>query len=716
MSFLSLLAAALLALPTFQFGTAVSPKGESVYVDSKGLLINGEHKLPVMGEIHFTRVPEAEWKREVLKMKAGGIDIIATYIFWIHHEPVEGQFDWSGNHNLRRFIEICKECGMMVVLRVGPFCHGEVYLGGMPEWIVNKSLADPENYELRTSAPGFIDAVASLYNEIGKQAEGLLWKDGGPVVGVQVDNESPGPWPYLATLKEKIIAAGMDVPFYTRTGWPKMIGPAAFGEILPMYGDYADGFWDRELEDMPGAYRLGFWFKQTRLSAVIATETFGRNQSTVMDAGELSYPYLTCELGGGMMPSYHRRIHIYDKDALALVICKLGAGSNLPGYYMYHGGTNPYCAEHSMAETQNSPVTNWNDMPHMSYDFQAPLGEMGQPNKSYHYLRLVHQMLRDWGTELAEMDCQMLVNPQDSVRKAIRSNAGEGFVFVNNYERMRDMGTRPFSFFGHTYQVKDGEAFCFPFGMKFRRLNIEYASAQPFCKLRRKLYFVAVDGIEPELKINGKVYKPQLDKPLRVGGVRIVVMSPEKALTAYKVSERRVVFYDGLVYRDGRKLVREKWQDNLGVKSGTLSYYDEKNRVVRVDISKVAEAGDPREVKIGALGVAEQPYDDAFEAAAVWSIDVNSERDLSDVFLKVSYRGDVARVYADGILVEDNFWNGREMLVRCSELAGKKVELRILPLSKDAPIYLQKEQREILDAFEGDAMLSLDEVSFYTRS
>ena len=98
------------------------------------------------------------------------------------------------------------------MLRVGPFCHGEVYLGGIPEWIVDKAAADPAQYALRTPAPGFVAAVSRFYDAIGEQARGLLWKDGGPVIGVQVDNESSGPWPYFAALKQAIIDAikGMD--------------------------------------------------------------------------------------------------------------------------------------------------------------------------------------------------------------------------------------------------------------------------------------------------------------------------------------------------------------------------------------------------------------------------------------------------------------------------------------------------------------------------
>lgn len=49
--------------------------------DSKSLIINGRRVVPVMGEIHYSRIPEQEWETELVKMKDGGVNIIATYIF-----------------------------------------------------------------------------------------------------------------------------------------------------------------------------------------------------------------------------------------------------------------------------------------------------------------------------------------------------------------------------------------------------------------------------------------------------------------------------------------------------------------------------------------------------------------------------------------------------------------------------------------------------------
>src|SRR5688572_27753450 len=76
-------------------GTHVSPSGRTVTVNSRYLSIDGVPHLPVMGEFHFSRYPEDRWEEELLKMKAAGIDIVASYVIWIHHEEEKGVFDWS---------------------------------------------------------------------------------------------------------------------------------------------------------------------------------------------------------------------------------------------------------------------------------------------------------------------------------------------------------------------------------------------------------------------------------------------------------------------------------------------------------------------------------------------------------------------------------------------------------------------------------------------
>ena len=172
--------------------------------------------------------------------------------------------------------------------------------------------------------------------------------------------------------------------------------------MLPLYGDYADGFWERSLKETSGNYYKAFNFKAFRSSTAIATEQLGQQKETV-NKGDESYPYFTCELGGGMMTAYHRRPYLYPEDAYSMALVKLGSGSNLLGYYMYHGGTNPDGMTY-LHENQRTIATNYNDMPVKNYDFQAPLGEFGQTLPHYYMLRKLHLFMHDYAETLAPMD------------------------------------------------------------------------------------------------------------------------------------------------------------------------------------------------------------------------------------------------------------------------------------------------------------------------
>ena len=125
-----------------------------------------------MGEFQYSRYPAEHWEEEILKMKAGGIRVVSTYIFWIHHEEIEGQFDWSGRRDLHRFVQLAGKHGMYVWARVGPWDHGEVRNGGFPDWLLQKS-------KTRQNDPS-IQVRRRFYGEIGRQLAGLFWKDGGP--------------------------------------------------------------------------------------------------------------------------------------------------------------------------------------------------------------------------------------------------------------------------------------------------------------------------------------------------------------------------------------------------------------------------------------------------------------------------------------------------------------------------------------------------------
>lgn len=500
----------------FKMGASRNPDGQTLSLDSNSLLLNGKPWTPVMGEFHYTRVPENEWREELLKLKAGGIDIVSTYVFWIHHEEVEGQFDWSGNRNLRRFIQTAQDVGLKAVVRCGPWDHGEVRNGGFPDWLLKKG------WKLRSDDTNYLAQVKIFYTEIAKQLNGLFWKDGGPIIGIQFENEYNGPAKHLLTLKHMGEELGLDAPLYTRTGWNTPSGKMPFGELVPLYGVYAEGFWDRSLNPMPSGYWKGFEFSKYRVDDATFTEVPGHG-GTPDPPDAAKYPYLTCEIGGGMMNSYHRRILFNPKDAESTTLVKLGSGSTLIGYYMYHGGVNPEGKLTTLMESQSTEY--WNDMPVKNYDFQAPLGQYGQTREQYYLLRRLHLFLHEWGPELAGMPPTMPdMRPHskgdtNTVRWSVRSDGKSGFVFVNNYERLLNLPTHtnvqftinlpagPLVFPAAPINIPANACLIWPFNLDLGGVQLAWATAQPLTALDsdkvHTVFFEQTDGVPAQFAFNG---------------------------------------------------------------------------------------------------------------------------------------------------------------------------------------------------------------------
>ena len=86
------------------------PAQRRLNVNSRWIERDGRPWVPVMGEFHYSRFPEAEWEVELRKMAAGGVDIVASYVFWNHHEEIEGRFDWEDRRSLRRFVALVQHC------------------------------------------------------------------------------------------------------------------------------------------------------------------------------------------------------------------------------------------------------------------------------------------------------------------------------------------------------------------------------------------------------------------------------------------------------------------------------------------------------------------------------------------------------------------------------------------------------------------------------
>ena len=559
-------------------GANVAPNGDRLEVTSKCLRLNGRALIPVMGEMHYSRVPRDEWAKSLATMKEGGVSIVSTYVFWNHHEWKEGEWDFSGNRDLSAFLGEVKKAGLWAVVRIGPWAHGECREGGFPDWLVDKGLewangdAKKARQILRSRDARFLGETKKLFERVHSEVAPHFWKNGGPVIGVQLENESRGPWPYYQALKKLAVEAGYDVPMYTRTGWPRLNGPeTTFGEMIPLYGDYAEGFWDRELKSMPSGYKSAFEMRPARTSSVIATEQLGKQKAEDAKGAE-KYPYFTCELGGGMASSYHRRLVMEPMDAFALAVVKLGSGSNLPGFYMYHGGSNPTEYGVNMAESQRGRFTNYNDLPVVSYEFMAPISEFGEPQYAYWMIKALADFCRENAEELAVAD-PVFVSKHETRRGR--------FIFHNDYVRR----LKP-----------DGECWI---------------------------------GVEKDGKVE------------RILDGRVLSEAPQPCGPHCPCVR-------------GENLVCDVSALRL-----------------------VKPAGTPPPVRIGPAGVAMPPDESAWEAAAAYEVPVKPGANM----LEIGYEGDMARLYADGRLVQDDFWKGRPLRYALRRLpkGTKRLVLKVLP-------------------------------------
>jgi beta-galactosidase len=516
-----------------------NPQGESLSFNSLYMEQNGHPVLPVIGEFHYVRYPEAYWEESLRKMKAAGVGIVSTYVFWNTHEEVEGQFDWSGSKDLRHFVELCGQNGLCVVVRIGPFDHGEMRNGGLPDWLYGRP------FNIRSNDTPYLHYVERLYGEIGKQLAGLLFKDGGPVIGIQLENEyhhSAAPWAFsypgqppewtiadenrylvlgntsgikkqdsyaeeghkhMAALLDLAHKCGLDVPLYTATGW----GNAAIVEdaTIPVTSAYPYPTWS------PAVPSPLYLYRDLHKDPDYAPVSYQPQR----------YPSFGAELGGGIMITYSRRPSVSAHAVESLVVRELGSGANAIGYYMFHGGTTPRGKSSYLSEEPSG-------VPKISYDFQAPIGEYGQLAESYSYLKLIHFFLNDFGSLLAPM---VTVLPEDAsklqptdvdqLRFAARVRDDSGFIFLHNFQDhavTHDIVKLQISLQTNsgelripndsTFTLKSETTAILPFNVDFSGVRVRYATAQPLACLTEsgtpRYAFVAVDGINPEFAFEAK--------------------------------------------------------------------------------------------------------------------------------------------------------------------------------------------------------------------
>ena len=108
----------------------------STFEAGKGsFMLDGKPFVIKAAELHYPRIPRDYWENRIQLCQALGMNTICLYVFWNAHEEEPGKFDFTGNNDLRHFIELCAKNGMKVILRPGPYVCAEWDMGGLPWWL-----------------------------------------------------------------------------------------------------------------------------------------------------------------------------------------------------------------------------------------------------------------------------------------------------------------------------------------------------------------------------------------------------------------------------------------------------------------------------------------------------------------------------------------------------------------------------------------------------
>ena len=316
-------------------------------------LKDGEPFRYISGCLHYFRVPRFYWKDRLVKMKAGGLNAVQTYIAWNVHEPVHGQYNFEGDADLVSFIELANSVGLLVIIRAGPYICAEWEFGGYPPWL----LMENTSIILRsTDNKQYLSYVESWMSVLLSKLRPLLYSNGGPIISVQVENEYGYYFAcdhsYLLFL-EQIFREylGSDVILFTVDGDSESL---------------------LECGTIPSLY---------------ATVDFGspadpEKAFAVMRKFSPKGPLVNTEFYPGWLDRWSVPHQTRPAEDVAKTLDKMLSMNASVNFYMYMGGTNFGFMNGAHYDKENGLLPSIT-----SYDYDAPLTEAGDTTTKFHILR-----------------------------------------------------------------------------------------------------------------------------------------------------------------------------------------------------------------------------------------------------------------------------------------------------------------------------------------
>ena len=314
-------------------------------IKNKQFLLDGKPFRILSGEMHYFRIPREYWRDRLLKLKACGLNTVATYMPWNLHERTPGKFNFSGMLDVRAFLELADELGIKVLLRPGPYICSEWEFGGFPAWLLAV-----RGLRLRCSEPQYMGFVERYFKAVFEQVKEFYTRN---IIMLQIENG--------------YASYGNDMVYYNFL--KKLVDDSGYRNVIIA----ADGDSDTRISnEMPdGVWRTLMCGRENPVPQLEF------NQSEQPDM-----PQFIVEYWNGQHMSTGQPIRPRDPVLIVENLRKAlewGAHINL---YMFHGGTNFGFQNGAMLS-----LDGWYSQLITSYDTAAPVSEAGDTRELYRMYR-----------------------------------------------------------------------------------------------------------------------------------------------------------------------------------------------------------------------------------------------------------------------------------------------------------------------------------------
>jgi len=304
------------------------------------------------GSFHYFRQHPDYWKDNIRKMADCGLNAVCTYVPWNLHEPRRGEYVWDGIADLCRFLDLCMDHQMLVILRPGPFISAEWEAGGFPWWLLREGVT-----QIRVREGGYMAMMDAWFAVLFARISRYLYRNGGPIISIQIENEYGGfgscDREYLRQNCEIVRKyVGDDVVLFTTdSALEYYMKRGTIPELAFATVDFTTGTHPAEPFAMMRRYNDG------------------------------KGPLVDSEYYTGWIDHWGEYHHTVAAEKVAVYLDEILAAGASVNVYMFFGGTN-------FGYWQGANANPYNPCP-TSYDYDAPLSEAGDMTWKYQMIKEV---------------------------------------------------------------------------------------------------------------------------------------------------------------------------------------------------------------------------------------------------------------------------------------------------------------------------------------